>query len=467
MDLRDVKVENEPGRLVFAWLLFAVSTLVFAGMFAVLLALSRTPLIQGVYSGKNFVRVALVGHVDLSVVIWFLAYMAVLWVLSSTSLLKAKLFCPILGWAGFWITVAGTILLTMATLFAIGEPIFSNYVPVLTHPVFYIALVLVGLGIFLTVMNAFLTVIKADKTSGLPVITFGMLTGGAAVIIGLLCFGIAYFLIPDEIAPGISLDPGLYFERLFWGGGHILQFANTIGMVTAWLLLAYLTLKDIPLGSDRMATLAFAFYVLFMLPAPFIFFQTDINSQTHKDSFTHLMKYGLGPSTAFFAICIVRGMMKQKKEDKLNWADPAFSSLVLSMSLFALGGAVSLFIQGSNLKVPSHYHGVIGAVTTAFMGLTYYIIPLLDRKVWSKKMAKYQPYLYASGQALFVLGMFWAGSHGVPRKTYGTAQNLDSAAKTAGMALQGIGGLVAVVGGASFVLNVLASLLGKKDTEKR
>src|SRR4030067_2985747 len=128
MDLRDVKVEKQPGRLFVACLFFAVSTLVFAGLFAVLLALSRTPVIQGVYSGKNFVRVALVGHVDLSVVIWFLAFMSVLWVLSSTSLLKAKLFCPVLGWAGFWITVAGTILLTMAPLFAIGEPIFSNYV---------------------------------------------------------------------------------------------------------------------------------------------------------------------------------------------------------------------------------------------------------------------------------------------------------------------------------------------------
>src|SRR3990170_7697932 len=116
MDLRDVKVEKEPGRLVFAWLLFAVSTLVFAGLFAVLLALSRTPVIQGVYSGKNFVRVALVGHVDLSVVIWFLAFMAMLWVLSSTSFLKAKLFCPILGWTGLWVTVGGSILLTIATI---------------------------------------------------------------------------------------------------------------------------------------------------------------------------------------------------------------------------------------------------------------------------------------------------------------------------------------------------------------
>src|SRR4030066_321380 len=103
MDLRSVKLDNESGKLVYAWLLFAVSTLVFAGLFAVLLALSRTPVIQGLYSGKNFVRVALVGHVDLSVVIWFLAFMAVLWVLSSTSLLKAKLFGPILGRGGFWV----------------------------------------------------------------------------------------------------------------------------------------------------------------------------------------------------------------------------------------------------------------------------------------------------------------------------------------------------------------------------
>lgn len=463
MDLRNVTLENESGKLTYSWLLFAVSTLVFAGLFAVLLALSRTPVIQELYAGKNFVRVALVGHVDLSVVIWFLAFMGVLWVLSSTSFLKAKLFCPILGWAGFWVTVSGTILLTAATLLALGEPIFSNYVPVLTHPVFYVSIALVGLGIGLTVINTFLTVLKADKPSGVPALTFGLLAAGVAVIIGLLCFGIAYFLIPDEIVPGISLDPGLYFERLFWGGGHILQFANTIGMVSAWLLLAYLTLKNVPLGSDRMATLAFAYYILFILPAPFIFFQTDINSQLHKDSFTHLMKYGLGVSTAFFAVGIIRGIMRQKKEGRLNWADPAFSSLVLSMSLFVLGGAVSLFIRGSNLKIPSHYHGVIGAVTTAFMGLTYYIIPLLDRKVWSKKMAKYQPYLYATGQALFVIGMFWAGAHGVPRKTYGTAQNLDSVAKTVGMALQGIGGLIAVIGGATFVLNVLASLLKRKE----
>lgn len=462
MDLRSVKIDNETGKLVYAWLLFAVSTLVFAGLFAVLLALSRTPVIQGLYSGKNFVRVALVGHVDLSVVIWFLAFMAVLWVLSSAAFLKAKLFCPLLGWAGFWVTVAGTVLLTAATLLALGEPIFSNYVPVLTHPVFYVSLVLVGLGILLTVVNTFLTVIKANKSSGLPVLTFGMLTAGLALIIGLICFGIAYPLIPKEVMPGVDLEPGLYFERLFWGGGHILQFANTIGMVSAWLLLSYLTLKNVPLGSERMAAMAFAYYVLFMIPGPFIFFRTDINGQQYKDSFTHLMKYGLGPSTAFFAVGIVRGIMQQKREEKLNWADPAFSSLVLSMSLFALGGAVSLFIQGSNLKIPSHYHGVIGAVTTAFMGLTYYIIPLLGREVWSEKMAKYQPYLYATGQALFVLGMFWAGAHGVPRKTYGTAQNLDSVAKTVGMALQGIGGLIAVIGGASFVLNVLPSLLGKK-----
>ncbi|MEK7851770.1 MAG: hypothetical protein AAB275_07780, partial [Deltaproteobacteria bacterium] len=62
MDLRNVTLENESGKLTYSWLLFAVSTLVFAGLFAVLLALSRTPVVQELYAGKNFVRVALVGH---------------------------------------------------------------------------------------------------------------------------------------------------------------------------------------------------------------------------------------------------------------------------------------------------------------------------------------------------------------------------------------------------------------------
>ena len=124
---------------------------------------------------------------------------------------------------------------------------------------------------------------------------------------------------------------------------------------------------------------------------------------------------------------------------------------------------LSMMIKGIDVKIPSHYHGVIGAVTLSFMGLSYYILPLLKRKASESRMVRIQPYLYGIGQMLFILGMFWAGTHGVPRKTYGEAQKLDDFVKLAGMGIMGFGGLIAILGGATYVLNILLPLLKKSE----
>ena len=64
-------------------------------------------------------------------------------------------------------------------------------------------------------------------------------------------------------------------------------------------------------------------------------------------------------------------------------------------------------------------------------------------------------------------GMFLAGSQGVPRKTAGDAQALDSVEKIISMALMGIGGIVAVIGGVLFVILTLKWLLkGDRINEK-
>ncbi len=142
-----------------------------------------------------------------------------------------------------------------------------------------------------------------------------------------------------------------------------------------------------------------------------------------------------------------------------------FSSLVLSVLVFTLGGVISMTIKGSNVKIPAHYHSVIGAVTLAFMGLTYHLLSLINREVYLQKISRIQPYLYGLGVLIFSLGLFWAGSHGVPRKTAGSAQNLDSYAKLAGMGLMGLGGIIAILGGATFVINAIFSLLRRRKIE--
>src|SRR3972149_11848169 len=88
-------------KLLYGWAFFAVTSLVFAGIFAFLVAMARTPIVQGLLPpGTNYVRVALVGHVNLAFVIWFLAFEGALWTFASTDFLRLPSFSPMLGWSG-------------------------------------------------------------------------------------------------------------------------------------------------------------------------------------------------------------------------------------------------------------------------------------------------------------------------------------------------------------------------------
>ena len=73
-------------RLARAWLWLGLLSLVGSGLFSVLLVLSRTPMVNQWLPVADFFRVALVVHVDLSVLVWFIAIAGVLWSLNSSPL---------------------------------------------------------------------------------------------------------------------------------------------------------------------------------------------------------------------------------------------------------------------------------------------------------------------------------------------------------------------------------------------
>ena len=56
-------------KITTAWLMLGLTSLVGAGIFSVLLVLSRTPMVQEMTPFVDFFRVALVVHVDLSVLV--------------------------------------------------------------------------------------------------------------------------------------------------------------------------------------------------------------------------------------------------------------------------------------------------------------------------------------------------------------------------------------------------------------
>jgi len=65
------------------WLKLGVASLLLAGFFSILLVFSRTPAIQEIIPFVDFFHVALVVHVDLSVLIWFVSFAGVLWSLTA------------------------------------------------------------------------------------------------------------------------------------------------------------------------------------------------------------------------------------------------------------------------------------------------------------------------------------------------------------------------------------------------
>ena len=82
-------------RLVTGWLSLGLAALVIPGLFAILIVLSRTPFLQDIVPGKDFFRTALVIHVDLTVLVWFIAFAGVFW--SYTDSLRALRTAPRAG----------------------------------------------------------------------------------------------------------------------------------------------------------------------------------------------------------------------------------------------------------------------------------------------------------------------------------------------------------------------------------
>ena len=66
-------------RLAAGWLMLGLAALIGSGVFSVLLVAARTPYFQHAFPVADFFRVALVVHVDFSVLVWFLALGGVLW----------------------------------------------------------------------------------------------------------------------------------------------------------------------------------------------------------------------------------------------------------------------------------------------------------------------------------------------------------------------------------------------------
>jgi len=412
------------------WFYLFILSIGSGGFFALLVALARTPGIADFLPPKLFYH-WLIGHVDLALIFGLLSFLIFLWhrILSKEGKPHEVL-----------LSYAGALLIFLSALLGLGKPVHNNYIPTIVHPIFFTGVSLFFLGLFLTSLR-FLKVALRNLLSEDSVKGFLSVSIVLSSFLPIALF-ISYLKTPhlEEIY--------LYFERLYWLPGHIHQFINATLLLSSWTLIAKL--------SSGKSPRSFGLINLWLLVFPLIYFVLQIlvdNSISEGIKRVTTLGYAVGigfPTLLYAGYLLLRFSFRK---------DFLSNALGLSVLIYILGALMGYLIAGSDLRIPAHYHGVIASILISLMVLTYHFLREMGFIKELPKAVKIQPYLYGIGMFLFVLGLFWAGVYGAPRKTYGTGY-IENFKVYLFMLLMGLGSVLSVLGGIIFVGYILYSTIG-------
>ncbi|HEX9893037.1 MAG TPA: cbb3-type cytochrome c oxidase subunit I [Gemmatimonadales bacterium] len=483
-------------RLVKANAVVAVVALLVGAIAALMLVLTRW---QAVHLLPAVWYYRLLGVHGMNMLIFFIIYfeMAVLW-FAATVLLNARPAAPKLGWFNFGLMVMGTLLVQWAQWSGRADVLFTSYPPLKAHPLFYLGIIFFAVGALLVVCQFFATLVIAKREQtyrgSMPLVVYGAMTAAIIAVITLVHGALVY--IPTFLwSVGLiaSVDPQLY-RMLWWGLGHSSQQINVAAMVAIWYMLGGLTVGSVVLN-EKVSRSAFVLYILFisMASAHHLLVDPGFGSAWKIVNTSYFMYLAVLASMVHgFTVPagMELGMRLRGFTDGLfgwlrraPWGDPGFSSLVLSIVVFGFVGGITgvtigteqiNIIAHNTMRIPGHFHStVVSGTALAFMGTTYYLLPLIfRRKVAFWKLARLQPYLFAGGLLLLVMGMTFAGSFGVPRRHWDISFSQApfdvqfSPAVDLFLAMMGIGGIIAVTGALSFILIAVKSVFfGEPVTE--
>jgi len=490
-----LKVHSAAENLIKANAVVAVVFLAIGGLFGLMVALTRWQAVH--LLPADWFYLALTAHGFDVLLAWIIFFEIAVLYFASAVLLNCRLAAPKVAWAAFWLMLIGALMANVAVLQGGSSVMFTSYVPMKAAPHFYLGLILFAVGALLGVGVFFgtLVIAKEEKTyeGSLPLVTFGAVT--AAIIAVYTIASGAIILIPTFLwSVGlVSHIDTLMYKLVWWGMGHSSQQINVSAHVAVWYAIAALVLGAKPI-SEKVSRLAFLFYILFLqlasahhlLAEPGLSAEWKVFNTSYAMYLAVLgsMIHGMTVPGSIEAAQRARGFNNGLFEwlRKAPWGNPAFSGMFLSLVMFGFIGGISGVVLGSEqinvmmhntLYVPGHFHGTVVAGTTlAFMAITYLVVPLIFRRhIMFPGLAKVQPYLFGLGVLGLSVFMMGAGTLGVARRHWD--MSFADAALTFDyppaaflmMALNGISGVMAALGGLIFIVVVVGSVFFGRKVE--
>ena len=436
------------------------------------------PIIQSYYQGLTL-------HGVLNALVFTTFFITGFLTLTTIYGLKRPLKYPVLNRVGFWTMVVGLVMAAVPILLNQASVLYTFYPPLKANGFFYLGLTLVVVGSWIEGYGFIFTWRewrKENPGTRTPLMTFGGLI--TMVMWQLATLGIAVeiltMLLPWAFGWIDGTDPQLA-RTYFWFTGHPLVYF--------WLLPAYVSwyamlpkLAGGKLFSDSLARISFWMFLLLSVPLGIHHQFVDPGVPAGWKYIHAILTYSVFFPSMLTAFTVIASLERAGRArggkgllgwiPKLPWGNPAVSGQLLAGILFFFGGIGGLTNASYNINlvihntawVSGHFHlTVASAVALSFMGISYWLVPYLrGKRLWSRKWAVIQTWLWFVGMLIFSNAMHVLGLLGAPRRTpLGEAPYIPE--EWSGHLLRtSIGGAILMVSAYMFLYNIARTWWSKK-----
>jgi cytochrome c oxidase subunit 1 len=476
--------------------LTAVVALLVGGIAAIVVAMTRWELV-GLVSASDFYN--WLGVHAWNLLIFWMVFMeiAILYV-GGPMVLGRKLPTPSLAKTG-WIVMFGSAVWINVELFTTSSPdsapLLTSYAPLPSSAGFYLGAIVFILGTIIAALPFLISIWQEKKehpNRSLPLVSFGAFITAIVAVEALLGGLITY--VPTYLWRIGILEhiDAAWYRQMYWIIGHGSQQINLLAMITVWYFLTHVV-GGAEVLSEKVSRTAFILYLFFInMGAAHHLMADPALATVWKEWNTSYAVYGAVIASMIHAFAIPAGLEAGRRKRgqgkglfswlmSAPWKDPVFSSVIFGIILFGFLGGTTGVIMGqmqlnmtwhNTLATVGHFHAtVVLGTTLTFMGLVYFVIRLIfRRKLFLKPLAQFQPYFYAGTMGLTTLMMLYLGIlYGIPRRhpsvTDIPGTEFDFAAAEPLFWVFGLAAILALVGGALFILVAVGSLLFGEPTD--